>query len=70
MSTYKVKTKSDDYGACITEIVECTEDRVNEYYYFTKIEDADVAVLAKYFDIVSEDEEVLRSEERRFYGNE
>lgn len=70
VNTYLVRTKSDDYGACITELVATTQDKADEYYNNKLIEPVDVAALKKYFQLVDYEEERGRSDNERFYGNE
>ena len=70
MKYYLVENKSDDYGNCITEIVETTPKLAKEYYNHKEISDDDIVIIKKYFDIVNYDEEKERTKHRRFYGNE
>lgn len=67
---YLVYSKSDDYGACLTELVETTEKNAKEYYGKTEVEPDHVEVLAKYFDLIEHDEESERTSDRRYSGGE
>lgn len=67
---YLTYTKSDDYGGCITELVETTPKKAKEYYYHKEVFPEHISVLLKYFDLVKFDEESERTDDRRFYGRE
>ena len=67
---YLVSCKADDYGRCLTELVETTVHNSKEYYNAQKIAVDDVETLSKYFDIVEYSEEMTRSDDRRFYGGD
>ena len=52
MKHYIVRTKADDYGACLTELVCTTAENAAEYYSHREVDEEDVPALAKYLDIV------------------
>lgn len=70
MKKYITTTKSDDYGACITELVETTEQLAKEYYWNKEVEELDATILEKYLGLIGYEEEKERSTERRFYGTD
>jgi len=69
MKIYLVRSKSDDYSACVTEVVETTPKLAKEYYSSTEVPEEDVEVLKKYIDFLGSEEEAERSNDERFYGN-
>lgn len=69
MKKYFVTNKSDDYGACKTEIVETILKNAKEYYHHKVISEEDFEVLKKYIDFVDYEDEKERSDDNRFYGN-
>jgi len=69
MKTFIVYSKSDDYGACKTELVETTLKNAKEYYHHREVAEQDVVILKKYLDLVPYSEEKERSNDGRFYGN-
>lgn len=68
IKTYLVESKSDDYGACIREIVETTKENASEYVYHKLLPADDIVVLRKYLPFIEYDEERERTNEERFYG--
>jgi len=70
MKKYLVQSKSDDYGACRTEVVETTKANAKVYYDHKEIEERDWPILIKYLDHIDSKEEKERSNDRRFYGHE
>lgn len=66
---YKVKSKGDDYGRCKTEFVRTTKNNAEEYDYHKEVAPYDVPIIAKYFDIIDEEEESERDADSRFYGD-
>lgn len=68
IDTYLVESKSDDYGACVREIVETTKENAKEYCYHVALPEQDVVVLRKYLPFIEYDEERERTNEERFYG--
>lgn len=68
MKKYLVYSKGDDYGHCLTELVETTPTLVEQYYGYKEIDQEDVGVLAGYFRLVQFSEEKERTSDRRFYG--
>ena len=65
---YLVRGKSDDYGACLIELVQTTPEKAAEYYSHEEVPPEDVAVLEKYFDLIDYEEESKRSSDKRYYG--
>lgn len=70
MDIYLVYSKGDDYGACITELVETTQEFAEQYYGKQRVDADDVETLKKYLNLVEFEEEKERSAEGRFYGND
>jgi len=64
-----VYSKSDDYGACRTELVELGKAKAKKYYHHKEVKDEDVEVLSKYVEVLDPEEESERSDDDRFYGN-
>jgi hypothetical protein len=67
MKYYLVTNKSDDYGNCRTEVVHTTLENANQYYFSKEVDETDLPIIKKYLDIVSFEEENLRTSNERFY---
>lgn len=65
---FLVESKGNDYGACLTELVETNEEEAAKYCEHKEVVAEDVPVLSKYFDLVKAEKEVKRSDDRRYYG--
>ena len=65
---YFVQSKADDYGACVTELVQATKRNAKEYYEWKQVPAKDVEVLKKYLPFIDADEEAERDDDMRFYG--
>ena len=65
---YIVHSKGDDYGHCLTELVQTTAGRAKEYYHYQLVTKEDAQILQKYFTPVDKVEEFGRSTDERFYG--
>lgn len=69
MKTYFVQSKEDDYGACLTELVQTEQELAEQYYYHKEVPGEDAETLKKYIDLVEFEEEKGRDEDQRFYGS-
>ena len=67
---YLVQGKTDDYVACLTEVVRTTQANAEEYYSHREIEESDIEVLFKFFDLVDFEEESKRTGEKRYFGGD
>lgn len=70
LNYYFVCNKADDYGNRRDELVHTTEKNSKEYYYAKNVDNQDIEILKKYFDVLSYEEESERSEDERFYGSD
>ncbi len=68
---YVTNNKPDDYGNCKTELVYTTNKNAKQYYHHVQVKDeAEARILEKYLGLVTNTEELQRTDGERFYGTE